>query len=157
MKVGELRGTIEKPQDHIAKLVKMTFGRASEWVEGPTLFDDVVDEPVAPLPPPAIPEPKVRVLKRKGHGRRPKPADVTNLLPDAWAKRRLPAKNRPPWLATTHNLNTRPITARGRLRHCRGFRGSGPLPDEVFVTALWNHRHRGNLLGCNRPPRSLID
>ena len=28
--VGELRGTVEKQQDHIAKLVKMHFGRKSE-------------------------------------------------------------------------------------------------------------------------------
>src|SRR5215203_48422 len=65
--VGELRGTIEKQQDHIAKLVKMHFGRKSERIEGPTLFDDLPDdlrdEPVVP-PPPVIPEPVVLVPKR---------------------------------------------------------------------------------------------
>ena len=54
--VGQLRGTIAKQEDHIAKLVKMTFGRKSERIEGPTLFDDLPDEPVVP-PPPVIPEP----------------------------------------------------------------------------------------------------
>jgi len=73
--VGELRGTIEKQQDHIAKLVKMHFGRTSERIEGPTLFDDLPDEPVVP-PPPVVPEPVVLVPKRKGHGRKPNPANL---------------------------------------------------------------------------------
>ena len=77
--VGELRGTIEKQQDHIAKLVKMHFGRTSERVEGPTLFDDLPDdrsdEPVVP-PPPVIPEPVVLVPKRKGHGRKPNSSNL---------------------------------------------------------------------------------
>ncbi len=74
--VGQLRGTIEKQQDHIAKLVKMAFGRKTERVEGPTLFDDLPAEPVAPPVPPAIAEPDVMVPRRKGHGRRPNPADL---------------------------------------------------------------------------------
>jgi transposase len=78
--VGELRGTIEKQQDHIAKLVKMHFGRKSERLEGPTLFDDFSgggpDEP-APLPVTlVIPEPDVLVPKRKGHGRKPNPTNL---------------------------------------------------------------------------------
>src|SRR5206468_5759950 len=67
--VGELRGTIEKQQDHIAKLVKMTFGRKSERVEGPTLFDNPPDEPVPPASGAAVAEPEVLVPRRKGHGR----------------------------------------------------------------------------------------
>jgi transposase len=77
--VGELRGTIEKQQDHIAKLVKMHFGRTSERIEGPTLFDDLPDdlpdEPVVP-PSPVIPEPDVLVPKRKGHGRKHNPTNL---------------------------------------------------------------------------------
>jgi len=73
--VAELRGTIEKQQDDIAKLVKMHFGRTSERIEGPTLFDDLLHEPVVP-PPPVIPEPDVSVPKRKGHGRKPNPANL---------------------------------------------------------------------------------
>ncbi|MCE9564585.1 MAG: IS66 family transposase zinc-finger binding domain-containing protein [Planctomycetes bacterium] len=74
--VGQLRGTIEKQQDHIAKLVKMTFGRKSERVEGPTLFDDLPDEPATPPASPVIAEPEVLVPKRKGHGRKPNPATL---------------------------------------------------------------------------------
>jgi transposase len=50
----------------------MTFGRRSERVEGPTLFDDLAD----PEPLPAPPEPptaEVVVKKRSGHGRRQRP------------------------------------------------------------------------------------
>jgi transposase len=74
--VGELRGTIEKQHDHIAKLVKMHFGRTSERIEGPTLFDDLPDEPATPPVAPGIPEPVVLVPKRKGHGRKPNPANL---------------------------------------------------------------------------------
>jgi transposase len=78
--VGELRGTIEKQQDHIAKLVKMHFGRTSERIEGPTLFDDLPaggpDESAPPPVTPVIPEPDVLVPKRKGHGRKPNPANL---------------------------------------------------------------------------------
>jgi len=74
--VGELRGTIEKQQDHIAKLVKMHFGRTSERIEGPTLFDDLPTEPATPPVAPGIPEHVVLVPKRKGHGRKPNPASL---------------------------------------------------------------------------------
>ena len=59
--VAELRATVEKQQAHIDRLVRMTFGRRSERVTGPTLFDDIpdpdppppaADAPVAPDPPP---------------------------------------------------------------------------------------------------------
>ena len=74
--VGELRGTIAAQQDHIAKLVKMHFGRTSERIEGPTLFDDLPDEPVMPPATPGLPEPEVLVPKRKGHGRKHNPATL---------------------------------------------------------------------------------
>lgn len=74
--VGQLRGTIETQQAHIAKLVKMTFGPKSERVEGPTLFDDLPDEPVASPIAPLITQPEVLVPRRKGHGRKPNPATL---------------------------------------------------------------------------------
>jgi len=40
--VGQLRGTIETQQAHIAKLVKMTFGPKSERVKGPALSTLVI-------------------------------------------------------------------------------------------------------------------
>src|SRR5262249_59709545 len=70
--VAELRSTIDKQQAHIEYLVRMTFGRRSERVEGPTLFDGLVDPEAAPPPPPP-PEPpteEVVIKKRPGHGPR---------------------------------------------------------------------------------------
>ena len=72
--VGELRSMIDRQQTHIAKLVALTFGRRSERVEGPTLFDTA--EPPPPAVPPVDPDPSRPVPKRKGHGRRPNPADL---------------------------------------------------------------------------------
>ena len=78
--VAELRGTVERQQDHIAKLVKMHFGRKSERIEGPTLFADLPgdgpDELAPPPVAPVLPEPDVSVPKRKGHGRKPNPANL---------------------------------------------------------------------------------
>ena len=75
--VGELRGTIEQQQAHIAKLVKMTFGRTGERIEGPTLFDAL---PAEPLPTPAASDtplsPGEPASKRKGHGRKSNSADL---------------------------------------------------------------------------------
>ncbi|MBY0456696.1 MAG: IS66 family transposase, partial [Gemmataceae bacterium] len=55
----------------------MTFGRGGERVEGPTLFDGIAP-PEAEAPPPVErPTPEVSASKkRKGHGRRSKPADL---------------------------------------------------------------------------------
>jgi transposase len=75
--VAELRSTIDKQQAHIQYLVRITFGRRSERVEGPTLFDGLADP--EPAPPPAPPEPETKevvVQKRPGHGRRNRPADL---------------------------------------------------------------------------------
>ena len=75
--VADLRTQVEAQQAHIHRLVKMTFGRGGERVEGPTLFDGI-DPPETETPPPA--EPPVTEVsapkKRKGHGRRRKPADL---------------------------------------------------------------------------------
>jgi transposase len=78
--VAELRAAMEKQQRHIDRLVRMTFGRRSERVAGPTLFDGLPDP--EPTPPPAdapsTPEPATEsaVPRRRGHGRRPRPADL---------------------------------------------------------------------------------
>jgi transposase len=74
--ITELRSTVEKQQAHIHSLVRMTFGRRSERLEGPTLFDDAAagepESPPAPAPPPAA----VVEAKRPGHGRRPRPRQL---------------------------------------------------------------------------------
>ena len=41
--VAELRTTVERQQVHIDRLVRMTFGRRTERVDGPTLFDGLPD------------------------------------------------------------------------------------------------------------------
>jgi transposase len=75
--VAQLRATIDKQQAHIHYLVRMTFGRRSERVEGPTLFDGVaLAEPAAaPAAPPEPPQ-ATGVVTQRGHGRRPRPADL---------------------------------------------------------------------------------
>jgi transposase len=75
--VVELRALVDKQQAHIHYLVRMTFGRRSERVEGPTLFDGLAD--AEPEPPPAPLEPQTEEVvakKRRGHGRRQRPADL---------------------------------------------------------------------------------
>src|SRR3954447_22964583 len=52
--VAELRKQVEAQQAHIHRLVKITFGRGGERVEGPTLFDGMA-VPDAELPPPVEP------------------------------------------------------------------------------------------------------
>src|SRR5947209_14508573 len=72
--VAALRKQIESQQAHIHRLVKITFGRGGERVEGPTLFDGMavpeaeVAPPIEPLAPESPP-----ATRRKGHGRRCKP------------------------------------------------------------------------------------
>jgi len=75
--VADLRTQIDAQQAHIHRLVKMTFGRGGERVEGPTLFDGI-DPPDAEPPPPveSLPAEVSAPKKRKGHGRRHKPADL---------------------------------------------------------------------------------
>jgi transposase len=77
--VAELRSTVEEQQAHIDRLVRMTFGRRSERVTGPTLFDNIPDSGPPPLnESPTVPDspPDSATPKRRGHGRRPIPADL---------------------------------------------------------------------------------
>src|SRR5215472_15380712 len=68
--IVELRSTVEKQQAHIDRLVRLSFGRSSERLDGPTLFDDCpAPEPVTPPTPPAPQPTSARVPKRPGHGR----------------------------------------------------------------------------------------
>lgn len=79
--VADLRKQVEAQQAHIHRLVKITFGRGGERVKGPTLFDgmDLPDtespQTVEPATPEGTTEPPAP-RKRKGHGRRRKPADL---------------------------------------------------------------------------------
>src|SRR5277367_2787543 len=68
--VAELRKQIDAQQAHIHRLVKITFGRSSERVQGPTLFD-TTPEPEVESPPPVEPPASTGLpaTKRKGHGR----------------------------------------------------------------------------------------
>src|SRR5436309_13796862 len=75
--VAALRKQIESQQAHIHRLVKITFGRGGERVEGPTLFDGMAvpefEIPIAvELPAPAAPT----APNRKCHRRRCKPKDL---------------------------------------------------------------------------------
>jgi transposase len=74
--VTQLRTTIDQQQAHIQYLVRVTFGRRTERVEGPTLFDlSPLAEEAASAPLPEVPDPPV-VGKRRGHGRRQRCADL---------------------------------------------------------------------------------
>jgi transposase len=75
--VADLRKQIEAQQARIHRLVRITFGRGGERVEGPTLFDGM-DPPEAEVPTPVEPPtPEATpATKRKGHGRRCKPKDL---------------------------------------------------------------------------------
>jgi transposase len=79
--VAELRATVERQQAHIERLVRMTFGRRSERVAGPTLFDALPGPEPSPLvtaDAPTVPEAPTESAppRRRGHGRRPRPADL---------------------------------------------------------------------------------
>jgi len=68
--IAELRSTVEKQQAHIHYLVRMTFGRRSERLEGPTLFDGTAGPEPQPTSAPAPQPDAVVEAKRTGHGRR---------------------------------------------------------------------------------------
>ncbi|QEL15580.1 IS66 family transposase [Limnoglobus roseus] len=76
--VADLRRTIEGQQAHIDRLVKMAFGRTSERVVGPTLFDagppPGVEAGVSRLPRPS--DPPSNPPRGRGHGRRPVATDL---------------------------------------------------------------------------------
>ncbi len=74
--VAQLRSTIDKQQAHIHYLVRLTFGRRSERVEGPTLFDGLVGSEAEPAPAPEGKAQEVLAVKRQGHGRRKRPAEL---------------------------------------------------------------------------------
>ncbi len=77
--VADLRATVSKQQAHIDRLVRLTFGRSTERAAGPTLFDAVPPPRIpTPAPPAASPDdaPVSRTTGRRGHGRRPVPADL---------------------------------------------------------------------------------
>jgi transposase len=77
--VAELRATIEKQQAHIDRLVRMTFGRRSERVTESGPADDDPDQapsPAAGTLPAAATPPEAATPRRRGHGRRPLPADL---------------------------------------------------------------------------------
>ena len=64
--VAELRKQIESQQAHIHRLVKITFGRGGERVEGPTLFDGLA-VPDAEVPTPVEPPaPEADLPRRSG-------------------------------------------------------------------------------------------
>lgn len=67
--VADLRATIDKQQAHIHYLVRMTFGRRSERLTGPTLFEDFARPEPKPAPSLAAAK-EVVAAKRPGHGRR---------------------------------------------------------------------------------------
>jgi transposase len=75
--IAQLRTTIDKQAAHMQYLVRMTFGRRSERLAGPTLFDDVAAaEPTsaaASKPEPEAEPEATLVVKRKGHTRRQRP------------------------------------------------------------------------------------
>src|ERR1700733_12129208 len=75
--VADLRKQVEAQQAHIHRLVKITFGRGGERVEGPTLFDGMA-APDAEVPMPVAPPTRDAppATMRKGHGRQCKPKDL---------------------------------------------------------------------------------
>jgi len=74
--VGQLRGELEQRQAQLERLLRLTFGRRSERLAGPTLFDDCPVPDAVPLPPPATDSASPTAAKKKGHGRKPLPADL---------------------------------------------------------------------------------
>lgn len=73
--VADLRRQVEALQAQVHRLVKIAFGPRGERVAGPTLSDDAPAEfPPQSSPPPSAPASCPR--PRRGHGRRPPPADL---------------------------------------------------------------------------------
>ncbi len=74
--VSELRALVDKQQAHIHYLVRRTFGRRSERVEGPTLFDGLVDVDAETPPAPAQPESEPVVRTQRPRRRRQRPTNL---------------------------------------------------------------------------------
>src|SRR5215813_5229752 len=77
--VAELRATVEKQQAHIDRLVRMTFGRRSERATDSPLSDESPDPaPSSAVKTLSMPNPPTEAgtPRRRGHGRRPLPADL---------------------------------------------------------------------------------
>src|SRR5271165_2680256 len=75
--VAALRATVDQQQAHIEYLVRMTFGRRSERVEGPTLFDGLTDPQPEPAPAPAEAQTEEVVVRQQHRGhRRQRPGDL---------------------------------------------------------------------------------
>jgi transposase len=74
--VGTLRATIEQQQAQIDYLVRRTFGRRSERVEGPTLFDGVAEPEPEPVAAPPAPPAEEVVRPRRRRPRRPRPSNL---------------------------------------------------------------------------------
>jgi transposase len=76
--VAELRATIEKQQARIDQLVRMTFGRRSERVTESGLAENVLDQDPSPAAGTlsAGTPPEATTPCRRGHGRRPLPAEL---------------------------------------------------------------------------------
>jgi len=75
--VAALRATVDQQQAHIQYLVRMTFGRRSERVEGPTLFDGLTDPQPEPAPAPAEAQTEEVVVRQQHRGhRRQRPGDL---------------------------------------------------------------------------------
>jgi hypothetical protein len=63
--VAALRKQVEAHEAHIHRLVRISFGRGGERVEGPTLFDGMV-APDAEVPTRVAPRPRTRLRRRGG-------------------------------------------------------------------------------------------
>jgi hypothetical protein len=77
--VADLRATVEKQQARIDSLVRMRFGRRSERFAESILPDDIAYPdpfPVTLTPSPPDPTPGPTIPRRRGHGRRPLPANL---------------------------------------------------------------------------------
>jgi len=71
--VGELRAALEAQQAHVERLVRLSFGRRSERLQGPGLFDECPAPGPAAVPVEPAPAGEPATPKRKGHGRKPLP------------------------------------------------------------------------------------
>jgi hypothetical protein len=140
--VTQLRTTIDKQQAHVRYLVRLTFGRRSERVEGPTLFDlSAPAEEAMSAPPPDVPGPTV-VGKHRGHGRRPRRADLPRereVLDLTEAGEGLPVLWRSPRPHRRRRVQTPRLPPGLFIRPCPG---AADLPVPALRTAREQHPGR---------------